>query len=320
MGDLITERLRRTVKKGTRTEVPAKIGHRSIKYVEPYGTLASLGAGLSAKIIDWEIPDGYAAELFALGITPYMLGSTEESRDVEIGFDSKLTGIKFLVSNLLRLNAIPWGDGTQPIRLLDYPMRRGNLTVKFNEGMKIQMVITAGAVAIAHDAYARMKVLLYEEADAKAIHGVGISNFATLPGGVSQALPQQIFAEYAIPSTTGKGVFENAYTKGVKAYEQIRLSHVGVGIFTGTHPEQLKIRDLRTKTEFPEYEPFWRVTPTVNALPFGDGVQPMAKLPSVVGSHVYTNTTIEVKLKDDGAAVATNDVGMQLLGTYRRIR
>lgn len=298
-----------------------KVGHRTVKYVELYGDLASLGAGLSSKIIDYEIPDGHGAELVAVGVQPDWNVAAGASRllDTEIGYNDKLTGIKFL-TNHAGLNFLPYGDrlSKQPMRLLDYPMRRGNLTPKFNEGMSIQVVVTAGASAVADTVRARAKVYLFEEADARAIYGVGLSKLATIPGGVEQSLPQELFADYTFEYTTvARSKWEEAYEKEIKDFEQIRLSHIGV--LPHTHSDELMIRDLRTKTEFPEYEPYWHINAGYNALPFGDDddYRPTQKLPSMIASHVFTNTKMQIRVKDDGTQAT---VSMQLLGTYRRVR
>jgi len=319
---------RKTVKKvGSNRIITGKAalgyGHRSVKYVELWGQLASgsLGAGLSDNIIEYEVPDGHCAELYALGVQPDISADATASnlKEIEIGFDNKGTGIKFLCNHMGK-NALPYGDADslQPIRLLDYPMRRGNLTVKYNEGMLIQIKATAKGT-LQSEANARAKILLYEPADVAAIYGATISNFATLPGGVSQSLPKMIFADYVEDFTTTKrAAWEDAYSKAVKDYEQIQLTHIGV--VPHVNADALKLYDHRLKWEAPEYEPYFKITEGFNALPFGDDAeyQPTAKLPSVVANHVYTNTAMKVQVKDDGSAAAT--ISIQLLGVYRRVR
>ncbi|MBA7491246.1 hypothetical protein ES702_01791 [subsurface metagenome] len=196
-------------------------------------------------------------------------------------------------------------------------MRRGNLTPKFNDAMNIQIRITMGAVgANLSIIRCRAKILLYEEADCLRVFGVPIKQIATLPGGVEQSAPQTLFADYVNAfGTGGLAQWDDAYTKSVKEYEEIKLSHLGV--LPDANLRQVRLYDLRTKKEFPEYEPYWHTEPAYNALSFGDdndtrGIQ---KLPSVVGEHVYTNTTMTIKVKD--AAVASTFYA-QLLGTYRR--
>jgi len=311
---------------GTRTPPSGGVKGGTIKLVELYGDLAALAAGLSNRIIDYTIPDGHCAELIAVGIMPdYNLGPPAASNllDTEIGYDNKLTGIKFLTNHFGR-NALPFGErlSKNPLRLLDYPSRKGNLTPKYNEGMKVQIVITAGAVAIATTVRARAKVLLYEEADVRSIFGTGISDFATIAGGVSQSLPEVLFAEYSRtdPASAGKGQWENLYEKKVQDFEEIKLAYMGID--PSPNADELKLYDLRLKKEFPEYEPYWKVNAGYNMLPFGDDddEQPTTKLPTIVADHVYTNTTMRVQVKDLTAVIPQYGMAVQLLGSYKRTR
>jgi len=293
----------------------------TVKYVELYGTVAGgLGAGLSSNIIDYQVPDGHCAELFAVGVQPDFLAGASNLLDTEIANDAKRSGVKFLTNHLGK-NALPYGDrlSKQPIRMLDFPMRPGNLTPKFNEGMKLQVVITAGAAPTVGTVRARAKILLYEPVDVATIFGCLISNFATLPGGVSQALPQILFTDYAnAVTTTTLAKWFDAYTKAVKDYEQVVLSHIGV--LPDGRSDALKLYDHRQKWEAPEYEPYFKILDVVNALPFGDDddYQPTQKLPSPVSEHVYTNTDMKVQIRDDGAVASTASI--MLYGTYRRLR
>jgi len=298
-------------------------GHRSVKYVELFGSLASgsLGAGLSANIISYKIPDGHCAELFAIGVQPDIdaAGTTSNLRYISIARDGKDVGLKFLCNHLGK-NSLPYGDpdSLQPIRLLDYPMRKGNLTLKFNEGQTIQIVANAKGT-LQSEANARAKILLYEPADAALYYGVSISNFASLPGGVEQAMPVMLFADFVEDfATTARSVWQDAYSKNVKDYEQITLSHVGV--VPHANADALKIYDHRLKWEAPEYEPYFKIKAGINSLPFGDDAeyQPTQKLPSVVADHVFTNTDMKIQVRDNGSAAAT--VSVQLLGLYRKVR
>lgn len=297
----------------------------TVKFVELYGTLASLAANLSAKIIDWKVPDGYAAELIALGIMPDWNVAAGESRllDTEIGHDSKLTGIRFS-TNHAGMNALPYGDrlSKQPLTLLGTPMKKGSLTTKFNEGMKIQAIVTAGATPVADAVRARAHVLLYEEADAKKVFGVGISKLATLVGGVEQSMPERLFADYAIlgTATAGTGQWEDLYKKSIKDYEQIQLSHVGIKPHANL--KSLKLFDLREKKEFPEYEPYFSVAEDYNSLPFGDDddYRPIQRLPDIVAAYIYSNTDFSLKIRDNNAVVPVGGVAAQLLGHYKRLR
>lgn len=301
------------------------IGKRSVKFVELTGNLAALNAGLSNRIINYTLPDGYGAELIAVGIMPDWNIGAGASRllDTEIGYDNKLTGIKFL-TNHAGMNFLPYGDrlSKQPIRCLDRPMAKGSLTPKFNEGMKVQIVVTAGAVAIADTVRARALIHLFEDADAKAIFGVGISELATIVGGVEQSKPDVIFADYArlAVASAGTGQWEDLFTKDVKEYEAITLSHMG--ILPHANSLSLKLYDLRYKKEFPEYDPYYTVAEAYNSIPFGDDddYQGPLELPDVVKAWQYSNTTMSIKQKDNNAVIPQYGMAVQLLGHYRRLK
>jgi hypothetical protein len=296
---------------------------RSVKYVELYGSIASggLGAGLSGKVIEYKVPDGHCAELFAIGVQPDISSNytTSNLGYITIARDGKDVGLKFLCNHLGK-NILPYGDAEslQPIRLLDYPMRRGNLTIKFNEGQVIQIVANAkGTLQSAMNA--RAKILLYEPADAAMYYGATVSNFASLPGGVEQSMPVMLFADFVEDyATTVRSRWEDAYSKSVKDYEQITLEYIGV--VPHANADALKIYDYRIKWEAPEYEPYFKITSGINSLPFGDDAeyQPTQKLPSVIAEHVFTNTDMKIQVRDSGAGAAT--VSIQLLGKYRKVK
>jgi hypothetical protein len=242
--------------------------------------------------------------------------------DTEIGYDNKLTGIRFL-TNHAGMNSLPYGDrlSKQPMLPLGTPMKKGSLTSKFNEGMKIQTVVTAGDTAIEDTVRARIHLLLYEPADCMSVFGVGISKLATVVGGVEQSTPERLFADYELleSATAGKGQWENAYSKSIKDYEQIQLSHVGVK--PHANGLNLKLYDLRAKREFPEYDPYYTVAEAYNSLPFGDDddFMPIQRLPDIIAGYIYTNTDFSVKVRDDNAVIPAEGMATQLLGHYRRV-
>ena len=328
---LIFRKKRVTKKGGIRKEegkATTRYGGNTVKYWELFGTVSSLGIGLSTNIIDETVPNGHCAELYAMGAELSALGTgARKSLDLEIAHDGgKRSGIRFAASNYAFSGypgVLPWGDNLNPPLLLDYPMRKGNLTVKFNEGQDIELILTADTAAIDGAVYAKLKVLLYEPADVAALYGAGISNFATLPGGVSQALPHRVFADYAVnPISAGDEKWTELYSKKVQDYEEIMLSHIGFYPVLNTHFESLRLYDYRTKKEFPEYEPYWKINRDYNMLPIGGDLTavPTQKLPSMIADYVWNNTTLYVYFRDDGTAVAVGDGGIQLLGTYRRMR
>jgi len=307
-----------------RLELPKSRVMGSIKFVEIVGSLASLAASLSNKIIDYTIPDGYAAELLSIGIMPDWNAGLGVSRllDTEIGYEDKLTGIRFL-TNHAGMNSLPYGDrlSKQPMLQLGTPMKRGSLTPKFNAATKVQVVVTAGDTAIEDTVRARIHLLLYEPADCMSVFGVGISKLATVVGGVEQSTPERLFADYELleSATAGKGQWENAYTKSIKDYEQIQLSHVGV--LPHENGLNLKLYDLRNKREFPEYDPYFTIAEDYNSLPFGDDddYMPIQRLPDIIAGYIYTNTDFSVKVRDDNAIIPAEGMATQLLGHYRRI-
>lgn len=306
-------------------QLPKSLLMSSIKFIEQVGVILAadgLAANLSNKIIDYTIPDGYAAELLSVGIMPDWTGAASRLLDTEIGYDGKLTGIKFL-TNHAGMNALPYGDrlSKQMMLPLGTPMKKGSLTPKFNEGMKVQVVVTAGDVAVADDVRARAHLLLYEPADCEKVFGVGISKLATIVGGVEQSTPERLFADYELleTATAGKGQWENAYSKSVKDYEQIQLSHVGIK--PHANGLNLKLYDLRAKKEFPEYDPYFTIAEAYNSLPFGDDddYMPIQRLPDIIAGYIYTNTDFNVKVRDNNAVVPVGGMATQLLGHYRRI-
>lgn len=307
--------------------LPKSLVMGSVKFVEQVGVITAatgLAASLSNKIIDYTIPDGYAAELLSIGIMPDFHGADASSRllDTEIGYEDKLTGIRFLTKHT-GMNSLPYGDrlSKQPMLALGTPMKKGSLTPKFNEGMKVQVVVTAGDTAISDMVRARIHLLLYEPADCMSVFGVGISKLATVVGGVEQSTPERLFADYELleSATAGKGQWENAYSKSIKDYEQIQLSHVGVK--PHANGLNLKLYDLRAKKEFPEYDPYFTIAETYNSLPFGDDDDnmPVQRLPDIIAGYIYTNTDFSVKVRDNNAVIPAESMGIQLLGHYRRI-
>jgi len=310
----------------TRGKAAPAYGHRTVKYVEYFGEITTgITAGLTVDLMEYKVPDGHCAELYALGIMPDYDPATETSNllDVAIAHDDIDFGYKFLC-NHLGMNSLPYGDraSKQPIRLLDYPMRKGNLTPKFNEGVEIEVKVTAGANNVTEAVRGRMKILLYEPGDVARYYGATISNFATLPGGYDQTLPQMLFVDYARLSaaTAGNQRWTDLYSYDVKDYEQIMLSHIGVK--PHANADSLKLYDHRLKWEAPEYEPYFKINEVYNALPFGDDddYQPTQKLPSMIASHVFTNTTMKIQIRDNGSAIPQYGVAAQLFGTYRRVR
>jgi hypothetical protein len=321
---------KRVEKRGTATIVTGKeliqtpAGHRTVKYVELYDDTAAIAAGVTADLIAYTVPDGHCAELYAIGVMPdFVPPATSNLLDITIAADHKDMGLKFLC-NHLGMNSLPYGDrlSLQPIRMLDFPMRPGNLTPKFNEGVEIEIRATAGTSPVASTVRARAKILLYEPQDVAQYYGATKSTFATLPGGHDQSMPTRIFADYALltPATGGNSRWVDLYSLDVKDYEVIALQ--SIGILPHANADALKLYDHRQKWEAPEYEPYFNINEACNALPFGDDndAQPTQKLPSVISDHTFTNTQLKVQIRDNGGVIPVNGVAVQLFGTYRRLR
>jgi hypothetical protein len=304
-------------------------GH--IKYVELYGTTSSIAAGASAQVINYQPPSGFAAELYAVGVMPDVNIPTGLSNllSTSIGYDNKLTGINFLTASGWAagqpgMNALPFGDrgAKQPLRILDFPMQPGNLTVKYKMGSYVQIVCYASSgTAVSQPVRARAKLLLYDAYALSSVYGASLSNFDALPGGVNQALPITLFCDYALlgTATGGNGQWVDLYTKLLGNYEQILLTAVGVAAHD--FADSGKLLDLTQKKEFPEYEPYFKINSVYNTLPFGDTTdeQPTQRLPASALTYPFTNTTMKFQIRDTGVAIAVNQIAVQLYGVYKRL-
>jgi len=203
--------------------------------------------------------------------------------------------------------------------MFDEPLKPGNLTYKFNEGEYIRLVGVAGASAVSNTVRARLRVLLLEEEDAKKIYGVGITDFATLPGGHQQERPVMLYAKVVDCVATTANVWTDNDIE-IKAYEQIRLKMIGVK--PATHSYKMRLKDHRTKVEFPDRDPYWIIKEQANMLPFGDDddYQGPELLPLPIRNYIWTNTTMKIQILDDGTALSAGDVRIQLIGEYRQVR
>jgi len=311
----------KTVKVGLGGGVKTK---GTVKYVELYGEVNSIGANAEATIIDWKIPDGHCAELFAVGVMPDYDPSTGASNldGVYVAVDGKPFPHSNFSANHNGKNFLPFGDRAcrRPMFIFDRPLIPGNLTYKYNEGERVQIVGKAGSTAVSKTVRVRASLFLLEEVDARAIYGVGITDFARLYGGHQQEKPVLLYAEYFDnPATSGKGKFEEFASIDIKAYEQLQLRMIGV--YPHDNADALKLVDYRTKKEFPEYEPYWKVNSLYNMLPFGDDedFQGAVELPAPVKDYVWNNTTLKIMIRDNGSAIPAKSMRIQLIGLYRQI-
>ena len=184
---------------------------------------------------------------------------------------------------------------------------------------KIRIIAKAGASAVSKTVRARASIYLLEEEDVRRIYGKSITDFATLPGGHQQEKPTLLFAEYFDnAASSGKGKFEALAEFEVKAYEQVNLKMIGVK--PHAYADALKLVDNRTKKEFPEYEPYWKINELYNMLPFGDDedYQGAVELPEVVKRYTWTNTTMKFMIRDNGNVIPAGGIRIQVIGLYKR--
>jgi len=314
----------KTITVGLGSKAPVEVFRGTVKYVELYGEVSSIGANAEATIINWTVPDGHCAELFAVGVIPDYDPDTGASNldGVYIKADGKAIPHSNFSANHNGKNFLPFGDRAcrRPLFIFDRPLVPRNLTYKFNEGDKIQIVGKAGSTAVSKPVRVRASVFLLEPEDVRRIYGVDINKFATLPGGHQQEKPILLFAEYYDnPKTSGKSKFEALAEIPIKTYEQVQLRMIGVA--PHDNADALKLVDHRTKKEFPEYEPYWKINSLYNMLPFGDDedFQGAVELPAPVKEYIWTNTTLKIMIRDNGTAIPEAGVRVQLIGMYKQV-
>ena len=225
-------------------------------------------------------------------------------------------------ANHIGRNALPYGDraSKRPVFMFDTPLKKGNLTYKFNPGETINIVGVADSTGVSKVVRARAGVFLLEEEDVRKIYGVGISDFASLPGGHQQHKPKLLYAEYFdLEKETTPNAWCELANISIESYEAINIHYVGFA--PSDHTYQLKFVDNRTKFEFPDREPYFIVKREANALPFGDDddYQGPRVMPPVFQTYTWTNTNMLVLLRDDGTSVKAGECRIQLIGVYRQI-
>jgi len=109
----------------------------TIKFIELYGELTSIPKGQYRNIISFEVPRTYACEVYAIGVQPDLDVATNTSNcdRLYIAKEDK-PFIGPIRVNHIGQNALPYGDraSRRPLWQLDEPLKRDNLTAKFNEG------------------------------------------------------------------------------------------------------------------------------------------------------------------------------------------
>jgi len=296
-----------------------------VRYVEDYETESSISANSSAVILEYEVPSGYALEVVAVGVVPDF-DPTDQSSGLEYVYFKEGTSGKVIPNMEFYANwfynTLPFGDqgSRQPIRRFDTPLTKGNLTLKFSEKEKFQVVGVAGSSA-AGLVKCRMIGFLLEEADVQSVYGVSIGDFPKLPGGHANENNEFLYAKRVTNSsaTSGAGKFEDIGTIEFPDWLSVRLTHIGVK--PHAYSANMKIYDEKTKIEFPDRDPYWLIYEYANTLPMGSHLDrhPMQPLPAVIGAYEWRNTTMHIQVKDTGSAIPAGGLKIQLLGVQRRV-
>jgi len=302
------------------------------KFVPLYGEVSSIPANGFKAIIEYKVPTGYVAELFAIGVIPDYDPSTGASNldGIYVAHATDIGGVGSAIphSNLSAnhngKNAAPYGGKTskQPIFIIDRPLMAGNLTYKFATGRVIQIIGKAGS-SDTGKVRARAFVYLLDENDVRAIYGVGLNEFASLAGGHNQEKPVLPYFEYYDNEndTGGNGSWEKLKQIKIEDYEEVQLKEIGVAPHDNVL--QLRLYDDRLNKYFPDRDPYYfRITPEENMLPFGDDddYQGRLPLPDDIASHIWTHTSLDIEIKDNNAVVPAGGVRVQLIGVYRSTR
>jgi hypothetical protein len=305
---------------------------RVAKFVPLYGEVDSIPANSQVPIIEYKVPTGYVAELFAIGVIPdydpatgasYLDGvSVAHATDVGAGVGSVFPHSN-ISANHNGKNAAPYGDraSKQPILVIDRPLTPNNLTYKFASGRVIQIVGKAGSTATGK-VRARAFIYLLDASEVVSRFGAGLNEFASLPGGHNQERPVLPYFEYYDnKATAGTGSWEKLAQIKVEDYEEIQLTQIGVAPHDNAY--QLRLYDDRENKYFPDRDPYYfRITPEENMLPFGDDddYQPRLPLPEDITTHVWTHTSLDLEIKDKNAVIPDAGVRVQLVGIYRAKR
>jgi len=298
------------------------------KFVPLYGEVDSIPANSSKPIIEYKVPSGYVAELFAIGVIPDLDPATGASYldGVSVAYSDQegVVGSVFQHSNISAnhdgKNAAPYGNAAsrQPMLVIDRPLTFGNLTYKFATGKIIQLVGRASGTATGK-VRARAFIYLLDKNDVMNIWGISLDDFASLAGGHNQSKPVLPYFEYYDnKATSGTGDWENLASIKVEPYEEIQLFQCGV------HPHDnsklLRFYDDRLNKYFPDRNPYyWRITATENMLPFGDDedYQGRLPLPDDIVNHIWTETNLDIQIQDNNAVIPEGGVRVQLVGIYR---
>lgn len=300
---------------------PAVTSEEKIELVELFGQVPGIDAGKYGVLIEYEVPEGFCAEVVGIGVVPDWNTATLVSNlwHIKVARNSEEFWPPGDFKALARryLNVFSYGSSAykKPIFTFDRPY-----TLKFNTKDVIQLRGYADPNNAAEQVTARMQVILYNEAAALRLFGARINSFATLPGGHMQSPIKrfQVFDGVILDTpTSGKSKWENVYDRELKNYETFKVTHVGVWS-NSDNAWQLRLYDERTREPIPHREEYaWVVSMSFNMLPFGDAEDDlgMAQLDEKF-QREYTFTTLEAQLKDSGTPVPAGSFAVQLKGIY----
>lgn len=296
------------------------------RLVELYNEHTS-GIGDNAQdiILSWQVPTGYVAELVAVGVIPDYDPDTGASYLDTVQIASGTRGDRIgkifehsVFSANYNKNILSYGNETtkQPLFKFGEYGNPHSLTYKFASGRYIQ-IIGGASGGTTGTIKTRALVVLYEKDEVPVIFGVPAERFSTLPGGHDQENPILLYAEvFDNSATSGNAKWEDLASIDLESYEYLSIHKIGV--IPHANADALKIFDNRTKEEFPDREPYWKVQEGVNMLPFGrdQDIIPMRELPDFISSKVFNDTTLKIQIRDNGTSIPADAMRVQVLGVY----
>jgi len=293
-----------------------------VKYIPVHAEVDSIDSS-NPMILSYRVPDGYYAELYAVGVIPDYDPTTGVSNlqgiqiahsntEGEIGTIFPYSRISANYGRNVAVYGAP-GDKQLPF-VIDAPGVPGNLTYKYSPGKYINIVgIVSGTTGKIR---AKICVVLYTAEEIEQIFGVPANEFITLPGGISQSnTVLKLFHFVDLAATDGSGRFNDVYDWSIPSTDVISLEQIRVSPVD--HAKMMQLYDDRTSEYFPKIsEKPWYIDPETNDLPFGDAneYQPARAVPPDLAAVSFNQTTLHVKVADDGTPA--EGIRVQFVGTY----
>lgn len=293
-----------------------------VKYIPVYAEKDGVNPS-DPLILSYEVPDGYYAELYAVGVIPDYDPTTGVSnlQGIQIAHSNTKDQVGSIfeyskISANYGRNIAVWGapgDKQLPFTI-DTPGIPGNMTYKFGSGKYIQIVgITSATTGLVR---AKAEIALYTPDEIEAIFGVSADEFCSLPGGSHQSNPVlKLFHYVDLPATDGTGRWNDLYDWELSVHDFITLEQIRVA--SVDHAKYMQLYDDKTSKYYPQItERPWNITPEINDLPFGDAneYQPPRVVPPDLAAETFNQTTLHVRVQDDGTAA--EGIRVQFIGTY----